>query len=296
MKIVLVVTDILGKSIVFISDAGQAYSLEETIGLVRDGTLKGLYPVKGRSGPYLRSRTHTPKSDHLDRLSISSFRLLSFRDFIGRTLSSPAFHTYWRYYQNTLKRETSLIVIDGMPRVAEALVKEKLEQHREIILRAAEKFVIDPYLLGAIIIDEIARALPIEGIVDVLALYGLGSNTSAGIAQVKTDTARDLIKTGYYNPDPKKFFSERTDMISRKELYQYIKKPAHSIFFAAARMRALIDEWKRVINLEQKPEIIATLYSLSYKKPHKSPMPNDRGLQIVGEFYPLAKKYLSTSK
>lgn len=62
--------------------------------------------------------------------------------------------------------------------------------------------------------------------------------------------------------------------------------------FAVARMRALIDEWRRFVDLSQRPEIIATLYHLPYKKPHADPRPNDRGLQIVKEFYPLAKNWI----
>ncbi len=64
--------------------------------------------------------------------------------------------------------------------------------HRELVFEAAEKFDIDPYLLGAILIDEIARLIPFESIVDKIELSILGRNTSFGVAQVKTDTANAI--------------------------------------------------------------------------------------------------------
>ena len=57
-------------------------------------------------------------------------------------------------------------------------------------------------------------------------------------------------------------------------------------------MRSLIDEWQRFVNLNDKPEITATLYSLEHKRPHSDPKPNERGLQISSEFYQLAKEFL----
>ena len=63
------------------------------------------------------------------------------------------------------------------------------------------------------------------------------------------------------------------------------------MFFAAARMSALTDEWKKFIDLSARPEIIATLYHLPYKNPHGTPEANARGLQITEEFYQLAKEW-----
>lgn len=60
---------------------------------------------------------------------------------------------------------------------------------------------------------------------------------------------------------------------------------------AAAKMRSVIDGWKKFIDLSSKPDIIATLYSL-YKDPHAHPQPSERGTQIANEFYQLAKAWL----
>ena len=191
-------------------------------------------------------------------------------------------------------QDQPLIIIDGHPKITKEAAQAKLQPHRDLVFEAAKKFNVDSYLLGAIIIDEIARFAPIEMITDPLGGYFIGVNTSVGIAQVKIDTARGLIKDGYYNPNPDdgKLSPANIGKVSRSHLYQYVKESRHSIFFAAARMRALIDEWKKFVDLSRKPEIITTLYHLPHIIPHANPQSNDRGLQIAREFYQLAKEWL----
>ena len=163
------------------------------------------------------------------------------------------------------------------------------------LFSAAKRFKVDPYLLGAIVIDEIAQFTPFEDVFENLAVFFIGKNVSAGVAQVKIDTARDLIQKSYYNPDPNnpKLSPMKVGKILRMDLYEYVKQPEHSIFFAAARMRELADRWKRFVNLDTMPEIVSTLYHLpdDKKKPHGNPQPNERGLQIAHEFYKLAKEW-----
>jgi hypothetical protein len=127
----------------------------------------------------------------------------------------------------------------------------------------------------------------------MLAASFLGVNTSIGIGQVKTDTARDLMLADYYNPDTDVFLSkEKIKKATHRQIYEYIRQSKHNIFFAAARMRSLIDEWRKFADLKQKPEITATLYSLKHKNPHNNPQPNERGLQVVNQFYKLAQDWL----
>ena len=294
MKIILVATNAQGKNLVFVSDTLRAYSLQDALLLAKDGKLENVYPVKGSAGVYLRTKPHTAKKEQLDRLSISSYQLFSFLDNINYAVTTPAFANYWRLYQGSLIQDQPMIVIDGHPMIIKDAARTKLQPHKDLVFTAAKKFNIDPYLLGAIIIDEIARLNLIENITDPLAGYFIGVNTSAGIAQVKTDTARDLIQSGYYNPNPNdpQLSKEKIGKTSRSHLYTYVVKPEHSISFAAARMHALIDEWKKFIDLNKKPEIIATLYSKKHVDPHPDPQPNDRGLQIADEFYKLAKEWL----
>jgi len=293
VKIILIATNAKKKNLVFVDDALRIYSLEKAIQLARDGLLKKIFVVNRSGNLYLRTEPNALTKDNLDQISISSYLLFSSVDDINRTLSIPAFENFWQKYQRTLNgKKSAYISIDDHLRISKEKAKAKLQSHRDFIFGAAKKFNIDSYLLAAIIIDEIARSSPLEGVLDLLGVYFIGKNTSAGIAQVKIETARGLIKTDYYNPNPDEFSPENIGKISQLQLYQYVKQPKHSIFFAAARIRALIDEWKKFVDLSKRPEIIATLYSRGWVKPHASPKSNDRGNQIAGEFYELAKKWL----
>lgn len=295
MKIILVATNSHGKNLVFVTDTLQAYSLQDALKLVKEKKLENVYAVKGDTGAYLRTKLGTPKKEQLDRLSISSYQLFSAPDNLNHALSTPIFGSYWPLYRHSLKEDGGqFIIIDDYALITKERAMTQLQPQRDFVFAAAKKFNVDPYLLGAIIIDEIARFAPFEIITDPLGGHFIGVNTSVGIAQVKIDTAHDLIEKGYYNPNPadKRLSPPNIQKVSRQELYPYLKNPEHSIFFAAARMRALTDAWKRFLDLGKKPEIITTLYHLSYRPPHGHPQPDDRGLQIANEFYPLAEKWL----
>ncbi len=292
MKIILTVTDSRGKNLVFVSDTLKTYSLKDAVSLATENKLNNICAVSSKYGTYLRAKPKTEKKDQLDAIALSSRVLFSSLDDINHGLVTPAFGSYWKLFQNSLKKDEIFIIIDDYPRITKNSLREKLKPHRDLIFAAAKKFTIDPYLLGAIIIDEVARINPIEPITDLLAVQFIGKNTSVGIAQVKIDTARNLIKNGYYNPNPndEKLLKENIRKTSRSYIYKYSIEAKHSIFLAAAIMRSLIDDWHAFIDLSDKPEIIATLYSL-YKRPHSNPQPNERGLQISNEFYQLAKDF-----
>jgi len=298
VKIILIATDTKRKSLVFVDENLKIYSLQEAILAAQSGLFKNVYTVNRSGNFYLRSTSSAPATEKLDKISVSSYQLFYSLNDIGKILSVPAFRNYWQKYQQNLLQEhqegeVACIIIDGHPRITKATAQSKLIPNKDIIFLAAEKFNVDPNLLAGILIDELARLNPIEDITDMLSVYFIGVNTSAGIGQVKTDTAKGLMLGGYYNPDTNKFSSkEKIKKATRQQIYEYIKQPKHSIFFVAARINSFIDEWKKFIDLSERPEIIATLYSLSYDKPHSKPKPNERGLQIANEFYNLAKEWL----
>lgn len=294
MKIILVATGEKGRNVVFVTDMLRVYSLEEAVRLAKAGKLENVYAVQKSSGAYLRSSRNVPKKEQLEQLAVSSHQLFNSVNDTHHALSTPAVAHYLQLYEHTLQKDGGpLIVIEGKARMTKESAKAKLTPHEDYIFAAAKKFNIDPYLLGAIIIDEIARIKPFEDIGEALLVFFVGKNASGGIAQVKVETARGLIQDGYYNPNPRdpKLFPERVRNVFRAHLYQYVKKPEHSIFFAAAKIRSVIDAWKKFVDLSSRPDIVATLYSL-YKDPHADPKPSERGTQIATEFYQLAKEWL----
>lgn len=295
MKIILSIADSKGKNILFVSDVLQVYSLAEAVDLAKIKTFDNIYVVHRKNTDYLRANKKVPNS--LDKISISSNSFFSSINDISRILSLPSLDGYWNYCQDLLikqeKTGEDIIRIDGFPRATKKYVKEKLLPFRQLIIDASQKFSIDQYLLGAVLIDEVVRLSIFENIRDKLLVNKLNYDISVGLGQVKIETARGLIEKGYYNPNPDDENLNKPKIIKtpRPYLYNYIVEPKHNIFFSAARIKYLIDRWKNQVGIDLSPDIIATLYSLD-REPHSNPQPNERGLQIASEFYKLAQEIL----
>jgi len=296
MKIILVATDSKAKSIVFVSDTGQVFSLEETKSLISDKTLEDVYIVRSKYGEYIRSSPNNITEDNVDVLSIYGREIISYINQTKHAASTPPISNYLERYLASLEDGKPFIVPIGQNKVLVADIKSKFIPHISLITTAAKEFTVDRYLLGAILIDEIARLHPFEKILDLLGLKILGRNVSVGVAQVKLETANSLIKRGLYNPNPNDKelpFSGTLSNKNREHLYQYVIQPKHNIRFAAAFIRSLIEVWATHTDITKRPEIIATFYSIGYGNPKVNPVASKAGTQIIEEFYPLAKKWLT---
>ena len=201
MRIILVATDVNRKNIVFVSDAGRALSLEEAIRLIQAQTLKSTYIVHGKYGEYVRSLPNIALKDNLDALSVSGRDIISYINQTKHAVSTSPISRYLERYLASLDEGEPFITPIGQEKVLVADVKERFVPHLSLITTVAKEFNIDRYLLGAILIDEIARMRPFEPIFDKLGATIVGLNVSVGIAQVKIDTANQLIKKGLYNPN-----------------------------------------------------------------------------------------------
>lgn len=295
MKIILVATDTRAKSLVFVSDTLKVFSLKQVFDLIHSGVLKDVYIVQSQYGNYIRSAPNIATMDNLDTLSVSGPNIISFINQTSHAKSTPPISDYMRRYLASLKEGEPFLTPVGQNKVLVADIKNKFTEHLSLISTAAKEFSADKYLLGAIIIDELARMHPFEPIINKLEAKIVGMNVSIGIAQVKIDTANQLIKKGLYNPNPgdKKLpFNGTLSNDDRKYLYEYVIQPKYNVRFAAAFIRSLINDWMDEIDLSQRPEIVATLYHLPYRPPRSKPVSDERGDQIASEFYKLAKKWL----
>ncbi len=292
MKFILVVTDTRGKNLAFVSRELQTLSLREATEAVRRGDVAGAYVVERKTGAYIRTKASVPKLEQFEKIAIPFKNLLLYAQ--GVTVDSPPLSRYIEAYASSLQRGQLIIKPVGYMSILTTDVKNRVVPRREDILDATRQFNIDPYLLGAILIDETARLFPFEPIIDALKGGVVGKDTSVGIAQVKLDTANGLIKKGLYNPNPddKALPFKRLNDSARIYLYRYVIQPRHNVFFSAAFIRSLIDEWNKSTDLSKRPEIIATLYHRDYVIPHSEPEPDERGSQIAGEFYQLATQWL----
>jgi hypothetical protein len=302
MKMIMVVTDSKRRNLLFVTEDLKAYSLDEALNLVEKGLIEGVHIVKTKIKKavqkYLRADPNASEKDNLDYMAITPHRSFRAIEDVTDLFQNPGFKQYWQLYTDYLndvrKKGNEIISIDGLYRTPKRFVVEKVRNHKRYIFPAARKFSIDPYTLGAIVIDEYAQYSAIDILTDDLLLTL--RDPSVGIAQITLKTARTLIKKEYYNPNPAdpKLSKSRIDSVSGEYLYAYVVKPRHNINFAAARIRYLIDRWENAFDISDRPDLIGTLYSASdsKKKPHDKPKPSDRGKQIQEEFYPLAKQIL----
>lgn len=293
MKIVLTATDSRGKNLAFATDSLAAYSLKEAVRLAEQEKIEGVHVVNRKNGKYMRSNPNTVSWDNLDHLSLTIYSIMKAVDDLRYVSGNPGFRRYWKYYTTNLrdfaKKKEDIIYIDGQPRVTKQHVVQKVISVRKYILDAAKRFDLNPYTIGAILIDEVARLSPFEEIMDAIAFVGI--NTSVGISQVKVKTARWLVKQGYYNPNPKKFSKENIDKTPSAFLYAYLIQPKQNIFFGAAKMRSDIDGWlsRKGEDISDNPEKIGYLYS---KGTVDTIRIDSRAKQIEGEFYKLSKNIL----
>lgn len=184
MKIILTITDSKGKNLVFSTDALKAYSLDESVRLAKEGKLESVHAVRTGQGAYLRANPNTVENDNLDTLSLPAYKLFLSLNDMQYLLSQDGWRAYKKYLmlhgRRIEERGEHVIYVDGYPLITRERVITTLTPHRPIVVSAAKRFLFDPYTLGAIIIDEIARAHPWEDTLDKLGAVFVGQNTSAG--------------------------------------------------------------------------------------------------------------------
>lgn len=297
MKVILVVTNSGKKNFVFVTDDLRARSLKEAISLTIKGALEVMHIVKAKVGKYLRSNPNMKLEDNLDTTSVTAYRIVKAVDTLDFIIFYPAFQAYWKLRQAYLKRLQNqgkkIIVVDGYLATPKEFVVDTLLKHRGYIFAAAKRFSINPYTLGAIMIDEYARISMLDVLTDevLLTLH----DPSVGIAQVAIETARSLIKQGYYNPNPDdRALSEKNiDKASREHLYAYVVQPKHNVHFAAAKIRERIDFWSPRLDISNRPDMIQYTYARGNKVTLEQLKKLDaRARQTRREFYPLAKQIL----
>lgn len=161
MKIILVVTNSGRKNVVFVTDDLRPRSLKEAVNFAIKGVLEAVHIVKAKVGKYLRSNFNAKLEDNLDTMSVTAHRVVKAANKLDSIVFSPAFQTYWKlrqaYLKHLQKQGKRIIVIDGYLATPKDLVIETLLKHRKDIFTASKRFSIDPYALGAIMIDEYAR-------------------------------------------------------------------------------------------------------------------------------------------
>lgn len=299
MKVVLAIENSKGKNTYFIADDGKVYSAGDAVALARSGQIDDVRVATRNGVPYLRTNRKRNTQFTLQEITVAETLLLRTATNTSNFLSQPAYRPYWAWYQKYLENQAQngvvRIAVDGYYFSTDAHVRETLAPLKEYVFGAGQRFSVDPYLLGGILVDEIVRFAPFEEITDKLQLRALKINVSVGVAQVKLDTAKDLIQAGYFNPntDDPQLDKDVIKKTPRSHLYQYLVDQRNNVYFGAATIRTIVDSWKAKVGIDLTPELIGSLYSLG-RTPHANPVANDRGLQIAQEFLPLAHEILDS--
>ncbi|OGC19746.1 hypothetical protein A2282_08955 [candidate division WOR-1 bacterium RIFOXYA12_FULL_36_13] len=282
MEILLVIEDKKGRNILFVMDNFQTLTIKGVIDFIKNGIVSGLHLVSTKSGVYIRSNLNSKKDDNLDSISISFSSLKN-----GRKSKSLSKYNKKRnvFLKEQEKQKEKVVYIDREPKKTEKEIIKYLAKYKKHILSAAKDLKVDTYLLGAILIDEDLRREWQDDWFDRLGQLGI--DFSVGIAQIKVSTAKDLIKRGFYNPNPK---DDKLSALPTRELYKYLNDPKYSIYFAAAKIRQIKNDFSLRYNLNRL-EVVADLYSRKNLDKTKGKV-SSRGKQIAKEFYKIAKKAL----
>src|SRR3989344_9042999 len=186
MKIILAITDEQNRESVFITDRYEVLSLEEAISLAKQKKIDDIHVVQRNSKFYLRTNRNVPKERELDQLSIKGNIFYEYWQGY-RSLENPVLIEYINRYLKSIENDQSYVKLVGWFKSLKIPVQNGLKKNKEYIFEAALRFNIDPYLLGAILVDEIARRNPVEEIAD--KVFNYVKNTSIGIAQVTAKNA-----------------------------------------------------------------------------------------------------------
>ena len=288
MKIVLVIEDEKNKNVLFVTENRNVYTSEDAIKATLEGQLEGTYVVQtSEKARYVRSNPNKTKLDNLDELTISISQLREGLLNYDLIQAHPSLKEYEKIRLSNLQTSDDVIFIDGVARKTKKEVITHIKKYKSLIIDAASKQNIDPKVLTAILIDEYLRMGPNDWF-DWAAKLGL--NTSVGVAQIKVETARNIIKMGYYNPNPddQKLNPDAIKTATKNHLYQYLKNPNHNIHFSAAIIRANKEYWNTT-----KHDELASLYSYWTPKSKKKVVITKRGTQIATEFYAISEELLS---
>lgn len=144
------------------------------------------------------------------------------------------------------------------------------------ILKAAAEFNVSPRLIAAIIYDELKEMDFLDHMQNMLAVLQLTQDErSLGIAQMQVRTVYDLVEKGYI-PKPDGWESNR-----QAAAIALLLNEQTASMLVAARVRQTIDHWEaQGVDISQRPEILATLYSIGLEGErgvNTTPESNERG-------------------
>ncbi|OGC21944.1 hypothetical protein A2310_04005 [candidate division WOR-1 bacterium RIFOXYB2_FULL_37_13] len=289
MDIILRVINRSTKKELFIDNNLKIYDKEEVLLFITQQKINNLSLAKRNGKTYIKSKPNAKTTDNIFSKSISSTELISFYKNYTKAITDKNIKKYDDVRRKQQKKNFITIKDDKGDFVSTKTdndIKNHLKKYKGVIFKAAREQKIDPFLLGAILIDEYCR-MGWDDWLDWLGALNI-KDTSVGIAQIKLSTAREILKKCYYNPAPGQITHQSPSM----QIWLYLNRPEHSIQFSAAVIKLSIVYWqKKKIDISKETRVLAYLYSYGYTKDIKRAKVK-RCIQISVEFYQMAKSIL----
>jgi len=177
-----------------------------------------------------------------------------------------------------------------------------ITQHRQAIQHAKRTIVttdlpidlkqpeIEAELVGAIILDELQRRGFEDDLQEWLPQLAALTNASLGPAQMKPSVVEELVTAGLV-AQPPHWEQKKSELIQ-----SWLLDPQKSAQLVAARLEHIVCHWaKGGVDISDKPQILATLYSLGLVGQagvHDNPQANERGEKIAYELRQQVKAIL----
>lgn len=194
------------------------------------------------------------------------------------------------------------------------ILKQAIIKDSKVINRASHDAQIDPRLLVAILVPEQLRLFHSEReifkkIFAPLQILGNQNQFSWGIMGIKQETARE-IEDNLKNPSSTYYlgrfyenilnFSTSTNNIDQERFERLTNEKDHyyNYLYASLFVHQIIESWlKSGYDIENRPEILATLFNIGFKNSRPKENPQSGGSlididdkqysfgQLAGEFY-----------
>lgn len=182
------------------------------------------------------------------------------------------------------------------------VVREGLTKDENIIKRVAEETGVEARLIASVVIPEQIRFFTSEREVfkryfEPLKILGSLSQFSLGVTGIKQETAEEIER--YANDSTSPFYPGKdsarliayTGERSRDELFKRLtdeKDHYYSYLYTALFLKEVETQWgKAGFSLENKPEILITLFNLGFEKsvPNANPQVGGASVEVGGTIY-----------
>ena len=201
---------------------------------------------------------------------------------------------------------------DKSGNIPEEKAQEIISKNSEYIIKYAEMYDVDPYVVaGCIYVEQVTNVDWIDSLDSTIAIK-TDLDTSIGVGQVKVSTARLLEDEGYVEKTTATWYEKLFGMDRNAKIAAELEDEEKNICYVAAYLRYQTDIWeKEYPEITEDVAVLGTLYNLGHEKrgegilgyifgfgnaprtPHSNPETNSFGNDVEA-YYDLIGKLLES--